>query len=465
MRLADLVFAPWAITPNMYGEVLGIYDRHIRGDKIDLRALEASIGRPLKSEPKGYTIEGNGVAVLPIDGVMSKKMNLLSSISGGTSTQRIGNDLRAAAADPNVRAIILHIDSPGGAVDGTQDLSNLIRQVRDQKTVVALADGLMASASYWAGSAAERIYITGDTTQVGGIGVVATHQDYSRAQESQGVKTTEITAGKYKRIASSYSPLSEEGRQTIQESVDHIYSVFVDDVAKNRGVTAEAVLEKMADGRIFQGRQAIAAGLVDGVSTLDELITELSGDKPSSIRRAAVSAGTQTNNQEKQAMYTKEMVAAEFPEIAEAFRAEGRESVDLSAIRAEAATSERERIKDVHEQATAGHETLIEGMMFDGKSTGGDAAKAIVAAEKSTRTQRLTSMRNEAPKPLAVSASAEGGAPQVNDQNLSVEDRTKKSWDSDASIRKEFGAYENFFAYERGQASGQVKIYTKQKEG
>lgn len=460
MRLADLVFAPWAITPDMYSEIVGIYSRHVRGEKIDIRALEASIGRPLNNAPKGYTIHGNGVAVLPIEGVMSKRMNLFSEISGGTSTQKIGNDIRAAAKDPNVKSIILHIDSPGGAVDGTQELAALVREVREQKPVVALADGLMASAGYWVGSAAEKIYITSDTTQVGSIGVVATHRDYSAAEAQQGIKTTEITAGKYKRIASSYSPLTEEGKQSIQESVDHVYSVFVDDVAKNRGTTADVVLEKMADGRIFQGKQAIKAGLVDGVSSLDQLIADLSSDETASGHRAAVSAGTPNKTKEENnAMITKEKVSAEYPEIAEAFRAEGRASVDVSAAKTEAATAERDRIKGVFAQAMPGHEAIVEGMAFDGKSTGGDVAMAIVAAEKKTRATIHTNMRTEAPAAVNAAASSTGnGSAETSNQNLSVEDRAKKAWDNDSSIRAEFDEFKDYLAYEKGRANGNVRV-------
>ena len=457
MRLADLVFAPWAITPEMYSEVVGIYTRHMRGEKLDLRALEASLGRPLANEQKGYTIHGNGVAVLPIDGVMSKRMNLFSQISGGTSTQVLGNQLRAAAADPAVKSLILHVDSPGGAVDGTQELAAIVREVRDRKPVVALADGMMASAGYWVGSAAEKVYITSDTTQVGSIGVVATHRDYSGAEAAQGIKTTEITAGKYKRIASSFEPLTAEGRQSIQDSVDHVYSVFVEDVAQNRGTDVETVLEKMADGRIFQGKQAITAGLVDGVSSLDKLIAELSAEAPDKSRRAAVSAGTpQPKNKEN--IVTKEEIAAQFPEIAEAFRAEGRASVDVSTAKAEGAAAERDRIKDVFAQAMPGHEALVEGMAFDGKSTGGDVAKAIVAAEKQTRGARVESMRNEAPKtvPAApVNTGANGG------QNLSVEERAKHAWDNDPSLRADFDDFADYLAFEKGQAKGSVNLFKK----
>jgi len=111
------------------------------------------------------------------------------------------------------------------------------------------------------------------------------------------VTVTEITAGKYKRIASEHAPLSEEGRQTIQDQVDAIYSVFVDAVAKNRGVSADSVLKNMADGRMFIGKQAVQAGLVDGIATMDQVIADRSkhlGSTPSVTATIATPAPAPT---------------------------------------------------------------------------------------------------------------------------------------------------------------------------
>ena len=274
--LLDILTSPWAIVVEKLMEIQNIYFTHLRGEKIDIRAIEAQLGKPLDNQPKGYEIK-DGVAILPIEGVLAKRMNLFSRISGGTSMQLIERDFKEALADPQVNSIILAIDSPGGTVDGTQELANEIFKSRGEKPVIAFAHGLMGSAAYWIGSAADEIVMSGDTTQIGSIGVVATHTDVSKAEERIGYKTTEITAGRYKRIASEYAPLSAEGRATIQDIVDHLYSVFVQGVARNRGVGEEKVLSDMADGRIFLGQKAIAAGLVDRMETLDGTVGRMSG--------------------------------------------------------------------------------------------------------------------------------------------------------------------------------------------
>lgn len=267
MSILDVVNAPWAITPDKLREIQAFYSAHMRGEKSDIEAIEARLGRPLTNERKPYLL-ADGVAVMRLEGIIAKRMNLFTQISGGTSTELATQDLRAALADAAVNSIILLIDSPGGTVDGTQALSDQVYAARRVKPIVALASGMMASAAYWIGSAASAVYISEQTTITGSIGVVTSHVDTSGAEAQKGIKTTEIYAGKFKRIDSSYSPLSDDGRTSIQERVDYLYSVFVSDVAKNRGVSVGAVLQNMADGRLFTGQQGIEAGLVDGIASL-----------------------------------------------------------------------------------------------------------------------------------------------------------------------------------------------------
>jgi capsid assembly protease len=277
MKLLDVLTSPWAIIPDRLFEIQAIYATHLRGEKIDIKAIEAALGRPLNNEQKPYQVD-TGVALIGIEGVIAKKASLMTQISGGISTQKVKADLRAALADPEVSSILLVIDSPGGSVDGTEELAAEIYASRGQKPICAFTDGMIASAAYWIASAADSIWISGETPWIGSIGVVTSHVDYSGWEQKNGIKTTEIYAGRYKRIASETAPLSSEGKDYLQAKVDVIYSIFVDTVARNRpglstGDGTEAI--PWADGRIFIGQQAIEAGLVDGVSTLDDLIAEM----------------------------------------------------------------------------------------------------------------------------------------------------------------------------------------------
>ena len=273
-KLLDVMAAPWAIMPSVLTELYGIYSMHTQGQKIDLAAVESQLGRPLDNEQPNIEIKNN-VAVITAHGIIAKKMNMFTRISGGVSSEILDEQIQMVMGDDSVKGVILDIDSPGGTVDGTFELADSIHSLRGKKSIVALANGLMASAAYAIGAATDAIYVSGPTTHVGSIGVVTAHTDYSQYEKNRGIKTTEIYAGKYKRIASQHEPLSDEGRENIQERVDYLYSIFVDRVAAFRGVSTNKVLSEMADGKLFIGQQAIDAGLVDGVSSLDDLINQL----------------------------------------------------------------------------------------------------------------------------------------------------------------------------------------------
>ena len=414
MRLMDVMTAPWAIQPDMLREIRGIYETHLCGDKIDLAGVEARLGQPLQNEEQGFEVV-DGVAIVPIHGVIAKRMNMFSRISGGASTQLVERDIRDAIADPSVNAIVLDIDSPGGTVDGTSELADAVFNLRGEKPIVAFANGLMASAAYYIGAAADGIYVSGEQAIVGSIGVVSTHIDVSGAEEKEGVKTTEIFAGKFKRIDSAYKPLSEAGLEYIQAGVDYMYSVFVTDVAKFRGVSVDTVLEDMADGRIFIGQQAVDAGLVDGISTLDSLIADLANGQiiGQSVAGAVVDIEKPeiTINLEAETMPEKNEITFAQADIDNA-RAEGvTEGLEAGA------TTERERIQAVLKQGSAlpGHEELIQGLAFDGKTTGPEAAVAILGAEQQSRAKVVQNIKSDAPEALnQPSIDSDLGQPKAN---------------------------------------------------
>jgi signal peptide peptidase SppA len=266
--------APWACLPEHHATIHHLVEAWARGERIDLQELEARRGESLPGPVSGYEVR-NGVAVIPVMGTMSPRMNLMADVSGGVSSELLVRDVRAAAADPKIKGIVLQVDSPGGAVAGTQPAAAAVMAARQRKPVLALAEGTMASAAYWVGSAAEQVYLSSGTDQVGSIGVIMRQRDTSQAKAAAGIIDTEIVAGKFKNVGSDNGPLSDPDRAVLQDRADQIYSVFVGDVARQRGTSVEKVLSDMADGRVFIGQQAIDAGLADGVSTLDDLVAEV----------------------------------------------------------------------------------------------------------------------------------------------------------------------------------------------
>lgn len=408
MSLVDVLTEPWAIAPDKKKEIDEIYAAHMRREKIDLAAIEAAIGGPLNNQQSTDYQIIDGVAVIEIDGVMAKKMNLFTKISGGSSTQMLSDTVQSAVDDPAVTAILLVIDSPGGAVDGIQELVSTIRNAAGVKPTAAVGD-LMASAAYWAGSAAAKVFLSNPLAMAGSIGVVATHVDVSGAEAKAGIKTTEITAGKFKRIATTYAPLSESGEQSIKDKVEYIYGIMLGDIGQHRDVAeSQQVHDQMGDGRVFIGQQAVDAGLVDGIATVSDVLAMLgAGDIPlraSTDTSGAVPPTRAGNGLHVRATSESGVLSAHTnsPEITMAdkdkiFSAEEAQvKVDAAvasttaafeaskpALRAEGATAERKRIQDVRAQTLKGHEALIETLAFDGKTTGEQAAVQVLAAERS----------------------------------------------------------------------------------
>lgn len=486
MKLIDLITAPWAIAPDKLREIQAIYSTHLRGDKIDLTALEARLGRPLANEQQDYAIRAGGVAVLALEGVMAPKANLFMRVSGGVSTQMATQQIESAIVDPRVNALVLAIDSPGGSVFGTPELAATIRELSAVKPIVTVSDATLSSAAYWAGSAANGVYITGPTVQVGSIGVVASH----RYDPKGAGTTTEITAGKYKRIASDTGPLSAEGLAYLQGQVDHLYSVFVDAVASHRGTTADAVVANMADGRVWIGQQAIDHGLVDGYSTVDAMVEQLATNPGKYARRSkavyalgslpvpessnANAAGVQTSALPTEpVLLTPTNPTIQRTEIMDRASIEAAHPALFAQLKSEfiaaGATAERDRIQAVESALIPGHEALIASLKFDGKSTGGDAALAVNQAERKIRVAQGAAANADAPPPVAsnpaptveASTAAKAAAEQQRIAALPVDERCKAQWEANADLRAEFGELATYTALIKAEESGKVRVLGK----
>ena len=262
----------WAIQYRQLDTIISVYRRAMSGEIADFEAIKAQFDTDLENKPQGLTII-DGVAIVPIQGVIAKKMNLFHKISGGASTQLIERDFLQALNDTNVDHIILDIDSPGGNVDGIETLANTIKAARGVKPITAFIDGLGASAAFWIASAADRIIVSEKTAFVGSIGVFQVHVDESQAHELQGQKQTVIRAGKFKAFPDSSEPLTEEGQGILQAEVNQIFKIFVETVAENRGISIESVLG--LESRILIAEDAIKFNLIDGIKTFSELLQEV----------------------------------------------------------------------------------------------------------------------------------------------------------------------------------------------
>ena len=220
----------------------------------------------------GYTIS-NGIAVVPLTGLMTKRPSCMSWLMGeGASTLSVMRSLRHADANPDVDSKLLLVDSPGGEVSGSFDLADMVRN--GKKSTDAHIEDLGASAAYLAASGARHISANQNAT-VGSIGVYTKMVDNTAAMEARGYKVHLVKAGKHKAIGETGVPITADHVAHVQARVDQIHNLFLRSVTKGRENISKAQLAEVADAGVFIGKQAQKMGLVDKIS-----------DTPTALRHA-----------------------------------------------------------------------------------------------------------------------------------------------------------------------------------
>ena len=281
---------PWAVLPEFGNSMRewfqdatceGLRARH--GPDALLNSPEALAAR----RSRGRKVNGQ-IAVLGLRGLVTQRYSWLTAAFGGTSTEEFGAWFDEAIASEDVGAVIFDVDSPGGSVFGVEELAYKIQAAKGKKPIIAVANSMAASAAYWIASAADEVVVM-PSGQVGSIGVILIHTDWSKAMEEAGVTETVITAGKHKAEGDPGQPLSDEDRERFQETVDAYYAKFVASVSRGRGATKSTVTKGYGQGRMLLAEEAKAAGMVDRIATL-ELEAEGLGTKLKPAGRPAYAA-------------------------------------------------------------------------------------------------------------------------------------------------------------------------------
>ncbi len=252
--------------------------------------LASSVGAGLGAVPAGGkhnfiegTISGDPgsnrkVLIVPIQGIImdASRSGMMRSSPGMVST--IISMLDAARMDANIEAVILRIDSPGGGITASDILYHEIASFREETgiPVLALFDGVAASGGYYVAAAAERI-ISHPTTMTGSIGVVLQLLGVEGLLQKVGIESRTIKSGDFKDIGSSYRPMQEEERKMLQAIIDEYHGIFVTVVQKGFKLRGKNItrkqLEKLCDGRVFTGRQAMKLGFVDAIGYFDDAVS------------------------------------------------------------------------------------------------------------------------------------------------------------------------------------------------
>ena len=272
----------------------------------------------------------DGIAILHIDGALTYRSNVWKAIFGMDTYDSIANAFNEVIANDDVKGIVLSIDSPGGILSGVSDLAELIYKNRGTKEcgIVAHSAGRMCSAAYWIASACERVIVS-SVGEAGSIGVQAVVSNNDAAID--GKQTTTILRSSFSPNK-NLDPNTPAGRTALEKNIDAAAKVFLETIAGYRGTTFENVLENYGQGATFIGKDAVEAGLADGVDSLDSVVEKM-------IKHQPIGGNMPTNQ-----------TPAQTP-AAQA-------TVDVDAVRQEAIAAERTRI--------AGISAAFEGLNLEG---------------------------------------------------------------------------------------------------
>lgn len=260
------LYGRWAIQPE-HREVI--------------RALIESGTQAATKAPASAGPAPGGVAVIPIVGPVVKYDG-----PWGVSSLATAATVAQAAADPNIKSILLFMDTPGGMVAGTAELADAVAAAAAVKPVIAQVSDLTASAGVWIASQASKVYAN-EGALYGSIGVYTTVEDYTGMMDKMGIKVHLVSTGPYKGAGEPGTPITKDMIDQVQTIVDSAHEQFLGAIQTGRKMDIRNV-RKLSDGRIFTAKEAAASGLIDKVQGMDQTVAQMMG-RASRAQRAAVS--------------------------------------------------------------------------------------------------------------------------------------------------------------------------------
>lgn len=422
-HIADrLLNRPLLLHPAKAEVLLSVLDGRIPAVSAPSETREAEANRFIgrTSRPDGslrLVRSDNGIGIIPIVGTLVNRGAWIGASSGLVSYEGLSALLRDAAADPEIRAVVLDLDSPGGEATGMFTLAEQIRQLSANKPVIAFVNDMAASAAYGLASAAGEIVVS-PTSMVGSIGVVLTHLDRSAEMAQRGLKATLIYAGAHKVDGNPYGPLPATVEADLQAEVSKIYDQFVGLVARGRHALSLADI-RATEARTFIGKDAIARGLADRMASLDEVLAALSAEAPVAVTPRTTDMAMNTSS----------------PPLETSSIALDSHTAAVDAARAEGAARERARITSIlrHETAT-GREAQAIALALD-TDIAAEAALKVLAATPIVTTRAAATIAERA------AAEAElGAAAHVLTSTAQAAERVARGWKSAvANANQRFG--------------------------
>ena len=393
------------VLPHLAARLFGV-PLAIHRPKLDviLSVLGARVGLADLAAPVGYTPAARAlgppsgkVAVIPIHGTLVRRTSGIEAESGLASYTGIAAQLDAALASPEIAAILLDIDSPGGESGGVFDLADRIRAASEVKPVWAVANDMAFSAAYALASAAARVFVA-RTGGVGSIGVIAMHVDQSVKDAHDGVRYTAVFAGERKNDLNPHEPISNEAHAVLKAEVDRIYDLFVETVARHRGLDADAV--RATEAGLFFGPDAVATGLADAVGSLDDALTQLTqslSPLPTQVATAS-QAGFLRNHQMESSMNDRTDPAASDRPLADPAGSHPQPSATATATAT--ALSVADAVEIAQTCTLAGRTDLIAGFL-EAQSSPSKVRSQLLAAQAEASPEITSRIAPDAARPVA----------------------------------------------------------------
>jgi signal peptide peptidase SppA len=233
-----------------------------------------------------YNVYG-GVAVLHLRGpMMSGVPQEVEQIFSVTDTRRFARSLEVAADDKEVDSVAIIVNSPGGSVDGLNEIADAMQSVMRQKNVVAMVNGMAASAAYYAIAQAQTIY-AGRMDLIGSIGTRLTVYDYSEAFANAGIKPVVIDTGEYKSMGEPGTEITDAHKAEFQRLVDGYFADFRQVVQRGRGLSDQS-FEAIGDGRLFFAEESMRNGLIDGILKVSDVLNSMQAANAARRRIASI---------------------------------------------------------------------------------------------------------------------------------------------------------------------------------
>lgn len=253
----------------------------------ELHGLTAQ-ARQVAAAPRGVTQLSRETVVVPYYGVsLRNPPEWLAEMLPVVSYHAMGRTIEGLMQSRDIQNVVFAVNSPGGDVQGLPEFADRVAALGQTKNVVAMVDGMMASAAYWAFSSASQIVATERTDLVGSIGVKTVLYDTSEMAANEGIRAIPVDTGPHKSLGEFGVPISDESIAMVQASVDQAFGWFKASVQGNRNLNDEA-FSAVSGGETFFAQQAQASGLIDSIQPRSEILSGF-GRQAARPRRVALS--------------------------------------------------------------------------------------------------------------------------------------------------------------------------------